>query len=73
MKQPSRQFLLVRIGLLEGGCECIHVIQGELGITYLLHEGMSRKQRSLAEGSGYLDVSIALRRISSVKICPKVW
>lgn len=71
MKQPSMQSLLVLIGLFEGGCECIYFIQGELRIIYLLQEGMSRKQRSLTEGSGYLDVSIVLRRTPSVKMCPK--
>jgi hypothetical protein len=32
MKGPS---LLVHTGLFDGGCECIHFIQGEPGIKHL--------------------------------------
>lgn len=43
------QSLLVQTALFDGDYECICLTQGELGIKYLLQEGMSRKGSSLAE------------------------
>lgn len=45
--------LLVHTGLSDSGCECTHFNLGELGIKYLLQEGMPRKQSPLAESWGW--------------------
>ena len=52
-------FLLVHSALFDGECKCIHFIQEEPEIKYLLQEKYSGKEAPWVKVWGHLDTSLA--------------